>query len=202
VNVALWRRQKKTAHHQEKFEEGLVPKIDLTRAELPLCECRRRSAERPPRPGLILRDNSAARPGVEPRESLGHLDYEGPLRAERFFRKTSALISPVLRKELLVMETTLSKQGRCGDGKRTALEPKDGPGGIICTMRTPVINSLGDPPYLPIMERHARMLPSISASQFREDLLKSNGLWCCSRDKLANQKLDVVQRGCVTDSAP
>jgi len=177
---------------KRKYEEGMVPKIDLTRAELRFI-----SAE----DGLVgarkdwadRRDDLVRSMGLDPRGAID-IDYEVPYVPRDFLEDECVELSQVLRKELLVSGEELFQKKEDVTLAKDALKPQVDLVTSYNSLRTPVYNYyFADPLSYPAWSAMLECSIDISKRSLREELLKSKRLVVLQEEKLANRKLDVVK---------
>ncbi len=177
---------------KRKYEEGMVPKIDLTRAEL-----RYISSE----DGLIVsrkdwadrRDDLMRSMGIDPRGTVD-IDYEVPYVPRDFLEEECVELSMLLRKELLVTGEELFQKKEDVTIAKDGLKPQVDLVTSYNSLRTPVYNYyFSDPLSYPAWSAMIECSIDISKRSLREELLKTRRLVVLQEEKLAHRKLDVVK---------
>jgi outer membrane protein TolC len=178
---------------KRRYEEGLVPKLDLTRAEVQLLDAQdalmgSKKAWADARDDLVTGMGLDARNGVE-------IDYDVPYVPRDFQEDECIDLSMLLRKEVLVRGEELFQIKENVVIAKDALKPQVDLVTTYGATRTEFLyNAIesGQPP-MPTWSAMVEMSIDISKRSLREELLKQKRLIVLYEERLADKKRDIVK---------
>ncbi|MDQ7824390.1 MAG: TolC family protein [Candidatus Eremiobacteraeota bacterium] len=178
---------------KKKFDEGMVSKIDLTRAEILLVESQ---------DGLLSaqktwqdsRDSLLLTMGLDARRKYD-IDYTVPYTPSDFLEEECLDLALLVRKELMVSgEDLIQNQENVVIAKNNLMPQLDLVGGYGATRKDFLFGS-GSTGSLLYPAWNARIEFSIDISKraLREELLKAQRLVALAEQKIADQKREIVK---------
>jgi outer membrane protein len=178
---------------KRRYEEGMVPKLDVTRAEMNLLEAED-SLLGAKKQWADARDDLITAIGLDSRKSA-EIDYDVPYVPRDFQEEECIDLSMLLRKEVLVRGEELFQVKENEIIAKDALKPQVDLVTTYGATRTEFLYStvMSSQPPMPTWSAMVEMSIDISKRSLREELLKQKRLIVLYEERLADKKRDIVK---------
>ncbi|GEM_PF-2020522 len=176
---------------RRKFEEGMVPKIDMTRAEIQYVSAQS-DLVNVQKAWADARDDLLTQMGIDPRENMD-IDYNVPYAPRDFLEDECVDIALLLRKELLVSGEQLFQKRDDVTIAKDALKPQlDLVTSYSASRREFLWTGIEVPSY-PQWSAMLECSIDISKRSLREELLKSKRLVILQEQLVEDKKRSIIK---------